>query len=79
MKAPPHLDGLLNVLAATEAACEGTGYEWLLRSDARGGYFANITRHTGAGDERFPEHASTPTAALATALTKFNLRTRSNK
>ena len=71
-KAPKHLEGLISVIAAVEAACDGTDFCWLIRNDEQHGYYANITDPAGAETYRY--YGSSPTSALASALTAFNLR-----
>jgi len=74
MQTPKHLEGLISVIAAVEAACDGTDYEWLVRRDRSHGYYAAIYSVRGA-DHNFIHFGSTPASALANALTAFNLRT----
>jgi hypothetical protein len=75
MKTPKHLTGLVGVLMAVEEATKGTSYEWLVRADTNGGYFANI----GDGVTSHAHHDRTPTGALSRSLMEFNLRTKGNK
>lgn len=72
MKTPPHLEGLIGALIASEEACKGTNFGWLLRQD-QDGYTAMFT---DLGGSRHVYHASTPAGALSRALMEFKLRTK---